>query len=213
MDLSCLLPAEILSTILEFVSIPDLVRLERTCKLLQAYSLHEIERRISKHTSQEEWGVLVHLAQANAKLSYFDRLTKKAYYSISMDPIKINTMFEHTRPIHVSLLRKANLPTKTADGLKPRKIQPYCSQDSFVITVQKGMVEGSTVEQSIKSQRCEVNAALTRTPSSPPPVRLTSAKTLNHAGKQQKPIPIAPVPITYTLQITELSIPLSTIAL
>jgi hypothetical protein len=59
MDLSCLLPAEILSTILEFVSIPDLVRLERTCKLLQAFSLHEIERRIFNHTSQEEWGVLV----------------------------------------------------------------------------------------------------------------------------------------------------------
>lgn len=130
-----------------------------------------------------------------------------------MDPVKINTMFEHARPIHISLLRKANLPAKTTDALKPRKIQPYCSQDSFVITVQKGMAEGLTVEQSIKSQRCEVNAALTRAPSSPPPVRFASTKALNHGGKLQKSMPIAPVPITYTLQITELSIPLSTIAL
>lgn len=54
-----MLPSEILTEILSYLSIKDLVRIERTCKLLQSYALSEIERRIRRGSSKDEWGILV----------------------------------------------------------------------------------------------------------------------------------------------------------
>ena len=126
-----------------------------------------------------------------------------------MDPVKVKTMFDHRRPIHCSLLRK-----KTA------KFQSY-NQNGFIITVEKGMEEGKTLELDIKNEACQVHAALTRLPSaSAVNNTLESSLCDGQALKKEilrptQPQPIktmAPTPLTYTLQITELSLPLSTIA-
>jgi hypothetical protein len=55
MNITCLLPVEILSRILEFLSIRDLVRMESTNKLIQSLCLYEMERQVSR----DEWGILV----------------------------------------------------------------------------------------------------------------------------------------------------------
>lgn len=52
------LPSEIISNIFEYVSMTDLVRVERTCKLFQSFALCEIEKRIIR-SSKDEWGILV----------------------------------------------------------------------------------------------------------------------------------------------------------
>lgn len=55
-----LLPTEIYSNILSYMSIKDLVRLERTCRLFQSFALCEIERRlIHSGSTSDEWGILV----------------------------------------------------------------------------------------------------------------------------------------------------------
>lgn len=55
-----LLPTEIYSNILSYMSIKDLVRLESTCRLFQSFALCEIERRLIRSGStSDEWGILV----------------------------------------------------------------------------------------------------------------------------------------------------------
>lgn len=55
-----LLPPEIIEQILSYMSMTDLVRMERTCRLFQSFSLYEIEKRImTSNTSKDEWGMLV----------------------------------------------------------------------------------------------------------------------------------------------------------
>ncbi|KAI8063715.1 uncharacterized protein B0P05DRAFT_555400 [Gilbertella persicaria] len=200
MDL--LFPTEIISNILSYMSIKDLTKLERTSRLFQAFTLNEIENRIIK-SGKDEWGILIHLGQVSAKPLRFDPKTKKTYYSILMDPVKIKTMFDHRRSVHCSLLKKN----------KTTKFQSF-NEKGFIITVEKGMQEGKTLELNIKNEACQVHAALTRLPSS-------SVNTNDQAlcGKQEikkeivQPIKsMAPAPLLYTLQITELSLPLSTIA-
>ncbi|KAI9486496.1 MAG: hypothetical protein EXX96DRAFT_516570 [Benjaminiella poitrasii] len=200
-----LFPTEIITNILGYMPIDDLARLERTCRLFQSYALYEIERRIIKPSStQDEWGVLIHLGQAVAHPTRFDCKTKKAYYSITMDPVKVKTMFDHRRSIHCSLLRK-----------KCNKYQTFNNgEDSFVITVEKGMEEGKTVELNIENKSCQVHATLTRLPIISHP----NDELLQELKKEFKSSPhpiksMAPDPLTYTLQITELTLPLSTIAL
>lgn len=121
-----------------------------------------------------------------------------------MDPVKIKTMFDHRRPIHCSLLRK-NFTKKSSNI----KYQSY-SEKGFIITVEKGMQEGKTLQLDVKNELCQVHASLTRLP---------SAANIHHHSKEDSPLkdpqPIksmAPSPLTYTLQITELCLPLSTIA-
>ncbi|KAK4510953.1 uncharacterized protein ATC70_000062 [Mucor velutinosus] len=200
-----LLPAEIITNILSYMSMTDLVRIERTCRLFQSFSLCEIEKRIIK--SSDEWGILIHLGQVSAKPIGFDAKSKRAYYSVLMDPVKVKTMFDHRRPIHCSLLRK-----------KTSKFQSY-SQNGFIITVEKGMEEGKTLELDINNEACQVHAALTRLPSSVSPINTTleaslcNGQALKKQSLQLPPIKtMAPQPLTYTLQITELSLPLSTLA-
>jgi len=124
-----------------------------------------------------------------------------------MDPVKVKTMFDHRRSIHCSLLRK-----------KTSKFQSY-NQNGFIITVEKGMEEGKTLELDINNEACQVHAALTRLPSSVSPVNtvlespLCDGQALKKETLQPQPIKtMAPLPLTYTLQITELSLPLSTLA-
>lgn len=118
---------------------------------------------------------------------YFDPKTKMAYYSIQMNPVTIKTMFDHKRSIHCSLLRK-----------KLNKYQSF-DENGLVITVEKGMTEGKSIQVNINNKSCQVDAALTR---------------LSHSQKGfvQPVKSIAPAPLTYTLQITKLSLPLSTLA-
>ncbi len=53
------LPAEIILNIFNHLSLKDLVRIERSCKRLQSCALSEIEKRIRKGSSKDEWGILV----------------------------------------------------------------------------------------------------------------------------------------------------------
>lgn len=55
-----LLPTEIYSNILSYMTMTDLVRVERTCRLFQSFVLCEIEKRIIRSGStSDEWGILV----------------------------------------------------------------------------------------------------------------------------------------------------------
>lgn len=58
MDLA-VFPSEITQIILEHLPIKDLIRAERTSKLLQLFCLSEIERRIKTGSLKDEFGVLV----------------------------------------------------------------------------------------------------------------------------------------------------------
>lgn len=69
-----LLPAEIMTNILSYMSMTDLVRIERTCRLFQAFSLCEIEKRIIK--SSDEWGILVSILYTH------DEALKQAHSTI-----------------------------------------------------------------------------------------------------------------------------------
>ncbi|EIE89775.1 hypothetical protein G6F46_006424 [Rhizopus delemar] len=183
------LPAEIILNIFNHLSLKDLVRIERSCKRLQSCALSEIEKRIRKGSTKDEWGILVHLGQVNAEPQRFDTVTKKAYYSIQMDPVKIKSMFEK-RQIHCSLLRKNS--------------EDYDTKNKFTIHVQKGMEAGKRIEIDVKNESCQVQAQLTRLPH---PTR----SLIQHDPKQPL-IPLAPSPFIYTLQLTELCLPLSTLA-
>lgn len=121
-----------------------------------------------------------------------------------MDPVKIKTMFDHRRPIHCSLLRKNSIK-KSANI----RYQSY-SEKGFIITVEKGMQEGKTLQLDVKNELCQVHASLTRLPSGVNNIHHTKEDSLL---KDPQPIKsMAPSPLTYTLQITELCLPLSTIA-
>lgn len=121
-----------------------------------------------------------------------------------MDPIKIKTMFDHRRPIHCSLLKKNR--TKVAPS--QIKYQSY-SEKGFIINIEKGMEEGKTLELNVQNELCQVNALLTRL-ASPVLIQQTEQETLKMDSQPIKSM--APSPLTYTLQITELSLPLSTLA-
>ncbi|KAI8142243.1 hypothetical protein BJV82DRAFT_616090 [Fennellomyces sp. T-0311] len=178
MDIS-ILPPEIIVRVLEHLPLIDLVRIEPTCRMIQAFCYCEIERRLTSSPLRNDWGVLVHLDQATATATHFDTQTKKVTFNITMQqPVEIKTMFDHRRQIHCSLLRR----------------NQYC--EDFVFTVEKGMEEGSTVNVSGQGAAlCQINAALTRL------VKTTPNKKA-----------IAPSPFRYSLQLTQLEIPLSTIA-
>lgn len=132
-----------------------------------------------------------------------------------MDPVKIKTMFDHRRPIHCSLLRKNSNHSKSKVSQQQQqtniKYQSY-SEKGFIITVEKGMQEGKTVQLDVKNELCQVHASLTRLPSA---VEFHQHHTKEETALSKSPQPIksmAPPPLLYTLQITELSLPLSTIA-
>lgn len=58
MDIS-ILPTEIILNVLEYLPLADLVRAERTCRMIQAFCHGEIERRITSGPLKNDWGVLV----------------------------------------------------------------------------------------------------------------------------------------------------------
>lgn len=78
------------------------------------------------------------------------------------------------------------------------------------------MEEGKTLELDVKNDVCQVNASLTRLPTISPVVVAESGYNNHNQGQTKLDSPpiksMAPPPLTYTLQITELSLPLSTIA-
>ncbi|KAG2227581.1 hypothetical protein INT45_002266, partial [Circinella minor] len=181
MDIS-VLPTEIILNVLEYLPLADLVRTERTCRMIQAFCHGEIERRITSGPLKNDWGVLVHLDQAIATATHFDTRTKKVTFNVTMQqPVQIKTMFDHKRQIQCSLLRR----------------NQYC--EDFVFTVEKGMSEGSTVDITAEGAAlCEINAALTR-----------HEKSITSSTNKKL---IAPSPHLYSIQLTQLQIPLSTIA-
>lgn len=218
MDLA-IFPSEITQIILEHLPIKDLIRAERTSKLLQLFCLSEIERRIKTGSLKDEFGVLVspfmqyhglstwfltgsfllqiHLGQAQAQPQLFDPITKTVQYTIPMDPITINSMYDHRRNIHCSLLRKQ---PKLEDAASTTKKINYLSQHGFTIPLEKGIAEGKTVQISVDNALCQLDASLTRMVPSP--------ATTN----TDKKLTLAPVPLSYTLQVTSMRLPLSTIA-
>ncbi|KAG0744998.1 hypothetical protein G6F57_002792 [Rhizopus arrhizus] len=159
-----------------------------------------MERRIIREeSSNDKWGILVkiHLGEIKAQPIRFDTFTKKAYFSIFMDPVNIKTMFDHNRLIHCALTKKDD--------------ESYATNNKFVITVEKGMTEGRTIQVDVQNELCQVQAELTRLPTPPPSPQLDEKENY---FKQPLDLvtPLAPAPLTYTLQITELCLPLSTIA-
>lgn len=53
-------PSEIITQVFSYLTIKDLARIECTCKLLQSFSLSEMERRIIREeSSNDKWGILV----------------------------------------------------------------------------------------------------------------------------------------------------------
>ncbi|KAI8393945.1 uncharacterized protein BYT42DRAFT_591477 [Radiomyces spectabilis] len=181
-------PPELIQLILTHLPIKDLMRTERVSKMLQAFCLAEIKRRI--RCESDEWGVSIHLTQTMAKATAFDPKEKTVTYSIPMDPIHINTMFDHRRQIHCSLMRRV--------AMEPN----YLMRDGFTLTVEKGMTEGKTVQLNIKGALCEVDAAITRLKSS----------AIQQIHDKKSPLSLAPTPLTYALQVTQMRLPLSTIA-
>ncbi|KAG0173140.1 hypothetical protein DFQ30_008812 [Apophysomyces sp. BC1015] len=177
-----LLPTEIIIAIIENLSFKDLARMERSCRSFQSLILWEIDRRIKK-IKYDDWRIVVHLGHTKAVPIRFDPETKKIFYAITMQPIHISAMFDHGRRIHCSIFR---------EGLRSK----HCTQDGFVITVEEGMIQGKTVEMDVKGKSCEIHAALTR--------------EKNH--QQQQLRSLAPSICSYTVQVTELRLPLSTMA-
>lgn len=103
-------------------------------------------------------------------------------------PIQIKTMFDHRRQIQCSLLRRNQY------------------REDFVFTVEKGISEGATIPVAASgADLCKVNGALTR------------VSPINHSsnddnGAYDKKRLLAPSPLVYSLQLTQMQIPLSTIA-
>jgi hypothetical protein len=114
-----------------------------------------------------------------------------------MDPITINSMYDHRRNIHCSLLRKQ---PKFEDAASTTKKINYLSQHGFTIPLEKGITEGKTVQISVDNALCQLDASLTRMV---PPTATTNT---------DKKLSLAPVPLSYTLQVTSMRLPLSTIA-
>ncbi|KAI9323626.1 hypothetical protein BX666DRAFT_1888707 [Dichotomocladium elegans] len=181
-----MLPAEILMHILKHMSLADLVRTERTCKLIQQLCLCEIEHRILSDPRRKEWSVLVHLEEISATAVYFDRQTRQVTYQVDMpQPIHIKTMFDHRRQIQCCLLQHNQY------------------REGFVVTVEKGMQQGLPVPITAKSKSsccsgpCSVHGVLIRA---------------HHERQQEDKKKLAPSPLVYSLQLSEMQIPLSTLA-
>jgi hypothetical protein len=109
-----------------------------------------------------------------------------------MDPITINTMYDHRRNIQCSLLRKQQNKLDSTT----KKIN-YRSQHGFTIPVEKGMAEGKTIQISVDDSLCQLDASLTR---------------MIPENYTVKKLSLAPVPLSYSLQVTGMRLPLSTIA-
>ncbi|CAO3625206.1 unnamed protein product [Cunninghamella echinulata] len=193
MDLA-IFPSEITQLILEHLPIKDLVRIEHTSKLLQLFCLKEIERRIKNSMLEEEFDILIHLGQVTAKPTRFDPITKTVQYTLPMEPITIKTMYDHRRNIHCSLLRRKS----QEDALK------YLPESNFMIPLEKGMAEGQPINISVDGKICHIDACLTRTSNH------SSSASLDN--NKNKPLSLAPVPSLYSLQVTSMRLPLSTIA-
>ncbi|KAI9263668.1 hypothetical protein BY458DRAFT_514408 [Sporodiniella umbellata] len=190
-------PTEIITHIFSYLTITELAQAENTCRTLQAFALAETERKVMK--ANHLWGlyVKIHLGEIKAQPIRFDAAHKIAYFSILMDPVYIKTMFDHKKPVHCALTRKD----------KPE----FESQNGFVLTVERGMPEGSTVQMGVQTELCSVQAELTRLPVPPPSPQLDQQE---HYFKHPPDFvaPLAPAPLAYTLQFTELALPLSTLA-
>ncbi|CAO3609891.1 unnamed protein product [Cunninghamella blakesleeana] len=193
MDLS-IFPSEITQLILEYLPIKDLVRIERTSKLIQIFCLKEIERRMKNSMIKEEFDVMIHLGQVTAKPIKFDPMTKTIQYTLPMEPITIKTMYDNRRNIHCSLLRK-KLSNDQLD---------YLQESNFTIPLEKGMIENKPIHISVDGKVCHIDACLTRT-------SMNQHQKLKEDDKN-KPLSFAPVPSLYSLQVTSMRLPLSTIA-
>ncbi|KAI8089400.1 uncharacterized protein BX664DRAFT_332924 [Halteromyces radiatus] len=184
-----LLPNEIVSNIFLYLSIQDLARIERTCQCFQSWALYEIERRIKTCSLHEDWDILIHLGHVVVTPARFDPRTKKVFYSVPMDPIRIKTMYDHRREIHCGL-------SWSCSNNKQR-----WAYDGLQIIVEEGMKEGITEQVDIQGNGgCELHASLTR----------LQQQLEYQQNDHVLPIEwIAPLPLIYSIQVDELSLPLS----
>ncbi|KAI8064368.1 hypothetical protein BC940DRAFT_306072 [Gongronella butleri] len=183
-------PPELIQLILAQLPLKDLARTERTCKQLQLASLFEMQRRTANMPS--DFGLLVHLKQTAAQWQQFDPLTKTAEYKVQMTPITIKSMYDHKRLIQCSLLRK-------------HRLLPVNDHAQLAIPLDKGLEQGKTVHVSIQHSTCQLEAAITRMAAA---AAATSPSSL--LGDQKKQL--APQSLAYSVQITSMRLPLSTIA-
>lgn len=149
----------------------------------------------------------------------FDIRTKKVFYSVPMDPIRIKTMYDHRRQIHCALSWSCSSNSKerrwTYDGLQ--------------IVLEEGMKEGITEQIDVQGKGgCELHASLTRLQQQQQQQRqhkqsyqqLPQSDDIDHIDQQHPPLisssttsnsinRIAPLPLIYSIQVDELSLPLS----
>ncbi|KAI8344807.1 hypothetical protein BC941DRAFT_409680 [Chlamydoabsidia padenii] len=208
MTLFSTLPVEIVTNIFLYLSIQDLARLERTCKCFQQLTLHEIDRRIKTCSLHEDWDILIHLGQVVVTPARFDIRTKKVFYSVPMDPIRIKAMYDHQRQIHCALSFAShsnnNNKRRTYDGLQ--------------IIVKEGMKEGITEQVDVQGHDgCELHASLTKLQQDQyqQQQHLVPSSLYQHSEGGQSILSspsvelLAPLPLIYSIQVDELSLPLS----
>ncbi|CAO3614534.1 unnamed protein product [Cunninghamella blakesleeana] len=180
-----LLPYEIISAILFNLSIKDLVRMEATCKCIQTWVLYEMEKRIKTGSLQEDWNLLIHLGQIVVTPARFDIYSKKVFYSVPKNPIRIKSMYDHRQHIHCTLSRMmSDEYTSSMDGVK--------------IIIEPGMKEGWTEYKIANGHWCQINVTLTK---------LNQKEPVSHQRQQLGWL--APLPFIYSIQVDEVIMPLS----
>ncbi|CAO3598497.1 unnamed protein product [Absidia cylindrospora] len=219
------LPYEIVSHIFLYLTIQDLARLERTCKNVQTWILCEIERRIKTCTLHDDWDILIHSGSVVVTPARFDIRTKKVFYSVPMDPIRIKTMYDHWRQIHCALSWSCNNDNNNNNHSSKKRHWTY---DGLRIVLEEGMKEGITEQIDVQGESgCELHASLTRLQQEQQQKYRQQYQQLEQRDDDIRSdqestslisssiIPtnsstrIAPLPLVYSIQVDELSLPLS----
>ncbi|ORZ17637.1 hypothetical protein BCR42DRAFT_412211 [Absidia repens] len=225
------LPYEIVSHIFLYLTIQDLARLERTCKNFQSWILCEIERRIKTCTLHDDWDILIHSGSVVVTPARFDIRTKKVFYSVPMDPIRIKTMYAHRRQIHCALSWSCNNDNGNSNSNSNGK-KRHWTYDGLQIVLEEGMKEGITEQIDVQGENgCELHASLTRLQQKQQEQyrqqyqqqyqQLRQRDDDDQSDRENAPLisssiaptnsvtRIAPLPLIYSIQVDELSLPLS----
>ncbi|KAI8064659.1 hypothetical protein BC940DRAFT_242061 [Gongronella butleri] len=178
------LPYEIICNVFSYLSLRDLLLLERTNKRLQIWVLMEIERRILLNSRYEDWNILIHSGFAVVKPAWFDMQKKKVFYSVPMDPILIKVAHQR-RKIHCALSHSSS---------NGSFLRLY---DGVTIIINAGMPVGTTEQVDIQGDWCEIHASLTRIPQPQDDLALSES--------------LSSIPFMYSFRVCKLALPLSTL--
>ncbi|CAO3638765.1 unnamed protein product [Cunninghamella echinulata] len=145
-----------------------------------------MERRIKTGSLHEDWNLLIHLGQVVVTPARFDIHSKKVFYSVPKNPIRIKSMYDHRQHIHCTLSR-----TKMNN-------QFTCCMDGVKIIIEPGMKEGFTKYISANGSWSQLHITLRK---------LNHLEPLLHQKQQLGWL--APLPLIYTIQVDEIAMPLS----